>query len=239
MGEGIPAQSQSAEQLCQRFCQLGQCGGVHGAQPLIIAPEYSADTAQQNCRGKHQHGQVCVRIFRHIAAKGLCQQQDCSGAQQSDQGEAVQGQPENPANPGVILQSRPLCGELCHCCGQPGNGQGVHRQEQPVGTAEIAHAAAPQQIGQGQLEYGTDNLGHQCGHQQHTGASQKALLFRNIPPLFPLFQGGLYRNSPPKLCELLKNCPPPGLSVHFMLPSWKLCDILNTIPRVRCSMKTD
>ena len=89
----------------------------------------------------------------------------------------------------MILQRSTLRSQLCHCRGQPGNGQGIHRQEQPVGTAEVAHTAAPQQIGQRQLEQSADDLGHQCRSQQDAGSPQKALFFRAITSEPPICHG--------------------------------------------------
>ena len=172
----IPGQRQADPQLAQRLQHLGDSGGRHIPLPLGVAPH----TGQQ-AHAEHRRGQGPDSLRRHGIFLEGCQLGGAEGHQRGSQHPQQEKHPDRgPENPPLLILPPlgvGLTGELGDGNGQARRGEGQQEVVDLVGGVEVRLAYAAQDVVEGQLVDGADQLDDQCRRRQDSGAAQKGLLF--------------------------------------------------------------
>ena len=173
------AQRQSQPQLCHSLQRLGDRRRRHVLQSLPVATFHCRQTAEQRCRRNGEQRKQGIGLRRNQGGERLCQQEHTQAEEQPQ--DAAGKACRIPDTPHLcpVFQRRRTGDRLRHRRRQPGDRQGIHRQQQPVGSAEISHSRTAQHIGQRYFETRSQQLGNHGRCQQQRRAFPERLLSKH------------------------------------------------------------
>ena len=171
-------QGQAEDQLEQGLDDLRDRGGGHVGVALGIAPEGGKACHQSHRGGQHPHGGGGLRVA-HEGGKAVRSQEHGQGAEGAEGHKETEGDTENLVHLVLPALGVGLGDHLAHGHGDARRGDHEQNVENVEGVGEIRVAAA-QNVDEGHLVHGADDLHQHNAHCQNGSAAKKGVLLLSV-----------------------------------------------------------